>query len=366
MKGNINAIKCFTLKNYKQLRRLGPNKRKSIPMEIYNESNQIVYDTNLVLNKWKTDFENLYADNTKETKDLSDINKNINYHIALIENNMTEPIYESNKKLNSIISFHEVESNVMKTQNFKSAGIDKKPYDVLKNNVTIIALHKFFNLVFDYSIVPSLWLKSLILPIPKSGSDDPCDPMNYRGISLICCIAKIYGNILNKRLLTYLDAKQLLVEEQNGFKGQRSCSEHIFSLFSILRNRPNTGQDTFAAFIDLRKAFDSVKRNFLLYKICNYGIDGKFYFSIKSLYQNTTASVKLNNYITEWFETPNGVKQGNTLSLTLFSIFINDLAKEIKKFKCGIAIGLNTYVCSLLYADDIVIIPPTEENLQKC
>ena len=270
--------------------------------------------------------------------------------------------------MNSIISFHEVKSAVMKTQNFKSAGIDQIPYDVLKNNVTIIALHKFFKLVFDYSIVPSLWLKSLILPIPKSGSDDPCDPMNYRGISLICCIAKIYGSILNKRLLTYLDAKQLLVEEQNGFKGQRSCSEHIFSLFSILRNRPNTGQDTFAAFIDLRKAFDSVKRNFLLYKICNYGIDGKFYFSIKSLYQNTTASVKLNNYITEWFETPNGVKQGNTLSPTLFSIFINDLAKEIKKFKCGIAIGLNTYVCSLLYADDIVIIPPTEENLQnvKC
>ena len=97
MKGNLNAIKCFTLKNYKQLRRLGPNKRNSIPMEIYNESNQIVYDTNLVLNKWKTDFENLYADNTKETKDLSDINKNINYHIALIENNMTDPLYESNK-----------------------------------------------------------------------------------------------------------------------------------------------------------------------------------------------------------------------------------------------------------------------------
>ena len=143
--------------------------------------------------------------------------------------------------------------------------------NVLKNNVTISALHKFFNLVFDYSIVPSLWLKSLILPIPKSGSDDPCDPMNYRGISLICCTAKIYGCILNKRLLTYLDANQLLVEEQNGFRGQRSCNEHIFSLFSILRNRLNTGQDTFAAFIELRKAFDSVKRNFLLCKICNNG-----------------------------------------------------------------------------------------------
>ena len=351
---------------WQQLRRLGPNKRNSIPMEIYNESNQIIYDTNLVLNKWKTDFENLYADNTKETKDLSDIIKNINYHIALIENNMIDPLYESNKKLNSIISFHEVESAVMKTKNFKSAGIDQIPYDVLKNNVTISALHKFFNLVFDYSIVPSLWLKSLILPIPKSGSDDPCDPMNYRGISLICCIAKIYGSILNKRLLTYLDANQLLVEEQNGFRGQRSCNEHIFSLFSILRNRLNTGQDTFAAFIDLRKAFDSVKRNLLLYKICNYGIDGKFYFSIKALYQNTTASVKLNNYITDWFETPNGVKQGDTLSPTLFSIFINDLAKEIKELKCGIAIGLeNMYVCSLLYADDIVIIAPTEENLQK-
>ena len=99
MKGNINALKCFTLKNYKQKIHVffGNNYdayaliKNSIPMEIYNELNQKIYDTNLVLNKWKTDFKNLYADNTKETKYLSDIIKNINYHIALIENNMMIP-----------------------------------------------------------------------------------------------------------------------------------------------------------------------------------------------------------------------------------------------------------------------------------
>ena len=146
---------------------------------------------------------------------------------------------------------------------------------------------------------------------------------------------------------------------------KRSCTDHVFVLNSIVKNRLNFGSDTFAAFLDLRKAFDYVNRDVLLYKIYAMGIDGKMYKSIKSLYENTKASVKLSKGLfTDWFETPSGVKQGDTLSPTLFSVFINDLFLHVDRLRCGIVIN-DRHISMLLYADDIVILAESEANLQK-
>ena len=88
--------------------------------------------------------------------------------------------------------------------------------------------------------------------------------------------------------------------------------------------------DTFAAFLDLRKAFDSVQRDFLFYKLRKIGINGKLYFVIKKIYESPKACVRLrSSHCTEWFETPSGVKQGDCFSSTSFSIFINDMALNI-------------------------------------
>ena len=91
------------------------------------------------------------------------------------------------------------------------------------------------------------------------------------------CVAKIYFGILNKRLQTYLEENKILVNEQNGFRASRSCIDHIYVLVSVLRNRKELGQDTFLAFIDYKKAFDSVDRNLLPYKLAKMGINGRMY-----------------------------------------------------------------------------------------
>ena len=93
----------------------------------------------------------------------------------------------------------------------------------------------------------------------------------------MCCVAKIYSSILTRRLQSYLEKNNLLVEEQNGFRASRSCTDHIFVLCTILRNRKVLGMDTFLAFIDFKKAFDSVDRTMLLYKLSKIGINGNFF-----------------------------------------------------------------------------------------
>ncbi len=177
-------------------------------------------------------------------------------------------------------------------------------------------------------------------------------------------ISTTTSTLLNNRLLYYLESNDILVDEQNGFRPGRSCIDHIFSLSTLVQNRLNENKSTFAAFIDMEKAFDWIDRDLLFYKLLSYNITGKFYRAVVSLYCNTMSCVRLNQYITPWFNTVSGVRQGDVLSPTLFAVFINDLSTELKRLQVGIPIG-DEYISVLLYADDIVLLAENEEALQK-
>ena len=95
------------------------------------------------------------------------------------------------------------------------------------------------------------------------------------------------------------------------------------------------------------------------------GIDGKFYFAIKSLYCQTSSCVKLNNILSSSFNTISGVRQGDNLSPTLFIIFINDLSNELKTLNVGVHIGPDIILSHLLYEDDLALIAESEADLQE-
>jgi hypothetical protein len=82
-----------------------------------------------------------------------------------------------------------------------------------------------------------LWSKSIINPIPKSSSNDLKDPMSYRGISLASTMYKMYTSILHERIVTWTDAKEINVDEQNSFQEKRSTVDHLSSLTNIIDTR---------------------------------------------------------------------------------------------------------------------------------
>jgi hypothetical protein len=213
-------------------------------------------------------------------------------------------------------------------------------------------------------MVPQKWLQAIVYPIPKDRKNDARIPMNYRGISLLSTLSKVYTSLMNLRLQCFLEKGKILVDEQNGFRKKRSCQDHVFTLTSVVRNRKRQNLSTFSAFIDMRKAFDYVNRNLLLYKLLKTNVDGHMYNAIRALYQNTSACVQINEHFTGWFPTLSGVRQGDNLSPTLFSLFLNDLALELKQMNCGVKIS-GEDLCILMYADDIVVLSDSEENLQK-
>ncbi len=93
-------------------------------------------------------------------------------------------------------------------------------------------------------------------------------------MSLLSTIYELNAGILNNRWVTYLEDNNIYPEEQNGFRQNRSCAEHVFTLTTILRNKQSKGESTYVAYLDAEKAFDIVDCNLLLYKLLTNGIYG--------------------------------------------------------------------------------------------
>ena len=345
-------------------------------LEIVRADETISRDIREVLERWHLDISKLFS-GVRDNPEMA-FNDNF-YQEVLNKKQEFEQMSQEHQQAFSSFDFNSDDTNCEITYLEVSKAIDRAkcrkayleiPNEVMKNKNAKSILHRFFNLCFLSGLNPSDWNYSDIKPIPKPDKD-PRDPLQNRCITLMCCVAKIYSSILNARLQTYLEKNKMLVNEQNGFRASRSCIDHIFVLISVLRNRKQLGKETFLAFIDYKKAFDSVDRNLLLYKLAKMGINGRMYFAISSLYSNPRSRVILNDHETDYFDCPIGVKQGDNLSPTLFAIFINDLASEIKESNIGLDLNVEggpniDYALSiLLYADDIVCLAENKADLQS-
>ena len=208
--------------------------------------------------------------------------------------------------------------------------------------------------------IPNEWMKGIIFPIYKDG--DRRIPLNYRGITILCVVSKVYTSILNERLSNWCERNNIIVEEQGGFRRGRSYIDQIFVLAGLLDKR--RGKKTFCCFIDLRKAYDRVWRAGLWKRLWDEGIRGKMWRIIKNLYTKVESCVLLGSEKTDFFGIDEGVRQGCVLSPILFSIFINKLATDVINSGLGITVK-DSKVALLLYADDIVLIASSRDDLKK-
>ena len=182
------------------VKKLGPRAHKKIPLEVYDESGEISGDLTEVLAKWKDEFEQLYnvQPNMKFDDEFLLAAKN---HACLLASVADDPLYDNLKEYNKNIDVQEVNGVIMKSKNRKSPGVDNIPYKVLKCEPIVNALCHFYQLCFDAGKIPEPWNRAIISPIPKNVNDDKRVPLNYRGISLLCCTSKIYSAILNQRMI---------------------------------------------------------------------------------------------------------------------------------------------------------------------
>ncbi len=97
----------------------------------------------------------------------------------------------------------------------------------------MLLLYNRFSKCFEFGIVPTICLKALISPVPKSASKDPYVPLNYRSISLLSCVSKVLSCLINNRVISYCELGDLLVDEHSGYRKNRACVDHMYTITSI-------------------------------------------------------------------------------------------------------------------------------------
>ena len=231
-----------------------------------------------------------------------------------------------------------------------AAGLDGLPYS-LPN-----ALLAFFNLVFSWSVVPTVWKRSIIVPVFKRG--DPTLPNNYRPISLASCFFKVLEHLVHSRIAPHIVLQ--LDKSQDGFRW--SADVLVGSLVSILSARSSS--HTFVVFIDIQKAFDISWVEVTLVRLFDAGVRGRMWSLMCNFLHGTQSQVRCGSSLSDpWLDS--SIAQGRVLSPLLFNVLINSLIASVRQVAPGVQFSSSSSrVPGQLYADDLELSAECEFDLQ--
>jgi hypothetical protein len=199
------------------------------------------------------------------------------------------------------------------------------------------------------------------------GKGSPNNMDSYRGIAVGASISKLFATVITMRMNKWAEKEGFRAAGQAGFRPKRGTPDNVFVLQHTLERARMQGKHIHAAFIDFRKAYDSVNRHLLWAAIKGMGVHGAMLGTLQRMHSNITMRVRLDGELGQPFPAEMGVKQGDPLSPLLFGLFI-DRCEQFLATHCpevGTHITHDLLARVLLYADDLVLLAYNGSGLQR-
>ena len=290
-----------------------------------------VMDKNVIANQ----FTNNIGSTLAQTIPNVDTHKTVNSYLI----NKTSSAFKF-----KLVTEEDIFKTISKLDSKNSTGYDQISSDLLNRINEYI--HKPLTLIVNQSLSSGIFPNKLkiakVIPIFKK--DDAHLLNNYRPISLLPTISKVFEKVVQEQLTEFLNVNKLLYNSQYGFRKAQSTETATLELIDTLLQTLDKKDIPISIFLDLSKAFDTIDHNILYIKLRHYGINGVPLNWLINYLTGRQQFVKLDDEISNTLPISTGVPQGSILGPLLFILYINDLHMASDKFK------------AILYADDTTLV----------
>lgn len=294
----------------------------------YSMSELIDHDGNRLQDDYATAcfINNYFSTITKQLR-----NELVEKNVTINESEKSELLFNSSTKTKNCflapILGSEIMSIIHGLENSSCCGLDGISNRIVKNVATFLVdpLKYIFNLSISSGEFPSQLKKALVIPLFKSGDKKAVG--NYRPISLLPIFSKILEKCIKIRFVNFLEKTKFLSKAQFGFRANLSTEDALLEFLTPVFEGLNNNNKAVAAFIDIKKAFDTVDHRILLSKLYMAGFRGVVLDWIGSYLRDRKQQVKVNNILSSESILDAGVPQGSVLGPIFFLIYFDSFCK---------------------------------------
>ena len=299
---------------------------KSKVNTIRNQQGKVVYEIGEILEVWRAHFDKL---STPKNLDNFD-----DEHLHYVSDQVRELLQgdDISRFLQNPISEREVEVAVSKLNNNKAPGYDGVTSEHVKHAgpplIRILCL--LYNQCVSREYIPLSFRKGIQVPLYKGKNACSLDCDNYRGITLLSTLNKLFEVIIWDRICGWWFNERIISDHQGAGRKGFSCIHTALTLQETISKERESNDKVFVAYFDVSKAFDSVWIDGLFYQLHNMGITGSLWRILYGMYINFECCVRIGGITSKWFRMDCGIHQGGYLSLVKYTAFINSLITDLE------------------------------------